>query len=226
MFGARRPTSRSPRTTGPPGARRHRRVPGRAARPVRLPARPDPAAAQPGAHRDRDRRDDRAAAGARRGLAHPRLLRLGQPQRQGHLPALHGLVRRQPRAPLAAPAVETREPLRRVMGGPATSSKTPAPSTPATSAGRRRCSTTWSSPSRTTPSRAPARRHARAARLRQRERHLAQRLPVRRHRAARRQLRHPDRDGGTRRFSPTSAPKSCSTPSPSRSTGPRPGTSI
>ncbi len=36
------------------------------------------------------------------GLAHPRLLRLGQPQRQGRLPALHGLVRRQPR-----PAVGT-----------------------------------------------------------------------------------------------------------------------
>ena len=37
------------------------------------------------------------------------------------------------------------------------------------------------------------RRHARAARLRRRERHLAQLLPLRRHRAARGQLRHPDR---------------------------------
>ena len=35
-------------------------------------------------------------------LARARLLRLGEPQRQGHLPALHGLVRRQPGAPLAA----------------------------------------------------------------------------------------------------------------------------
>ena len=30
--------------------------------------------------------------GARGGLAHPRLLRVGEPQRQGHLPALPGLV--------------------------------------------------------------------------------------------------------------------------------------
>ena len=37
-------------------------------------------------------------------VAHPRLLRLGQPQREGHLPALHGLVRRQPGPPVAAPA--------------------------------------------------------------------------------------------------------------------------
>ena len=37
-------------------------------------------------------------------MAHPRLLRVGQPQRQGDLPALHGLVRRQPGPPVAAPA--------------------------------------------------------------------------------------------------------------------------
>ena len=47
-------------------------------------------------------------AGAR--LAHPRLLRLGQPQRQGHLPALPGLVRRQPRPPVAAPAAGSSAP--------------------------------------------------------------------------------------------------------------------
>ena len=86
------------------GTRADRRIPVAATRPVRLPARPDPAAAQPGLHRDRDRRDLRDAAGAGEGLAHPRLLRLGQPQRQGDLPALHGLVRRQPRPAVAAPA--------------------------------------------------------------------------------------------------------------------------
>ena len=37
-------------------------------------------------------------------VALPRLLRLGQPQREGDLPALHGLVRRQPGPPLGAPA--------------------------------------------------------------------------------------------------------------------------
>ncbi len=40
----------------------------------------------------RDRRGDRAAARPGPGLAHPRLLRLSQPQRQGHLPALPRLV--------------------------------------------------------------------------------------------------------------------------------------
>ena len=43
--------------------------------------------------------------------------------------------------------------------------------------------------------RGAVRRHARTARLRRRERHLAQLLPLRRHRTARRQLRHPDRNG-------------------------------
>ncbi len=86
------------------GPRPHRHLPLAAARPLRLPPRPDAAPAQPGLHRDRDRRDDRDAARARGGLAHPRLLRLGQPQREGHLPALPRLVRRQPGAPVAAPA--------------------------------------------------------------------------------------------------------------------------
>ena len=86
------------------GPRARRRLPGAAARPVRLPPRPDAAHAQPGHGRQRDRRGDAAAAGARARLARARLLRLGEPQREGHLPALHGLVRRQPGAPLAAPA--------------------------------------------------------------------------------------------------------------------------
>ena len=59
---------------------------------------------------------DRDAAGARSGVAHPRLLRIGQPQRQGDLPALPRLVRRQPGQPLAAPAGGERPALRRVHG--------------------------------------------------------------------------------------------------------------
>ena len=79
-----------------------------AARPVRLPARPDAAAAQPGLHRRRDRRGHRAAAGTRTSVERARLLRLGEPQREGDLPALPRLVRRQPRAALAAPAGSAR----------------------------------------------------------------------------------------------------------------------
>ena len=47
------------------------------------------------------------------GVAHAWLLRLGQPQRQGGLPALHGLVRRQPGAAVAAPTGGAGHPLRR-----------------------------------------------------------------------------------------------------------------
>ena len=91
-----------------------------------------------------------------RGVAHPRLLRLGQPQRQGDLPALHGLVRRQPGAPVAAPA-RSRRP-----SGTSSSWAAPTPVVDKARAlvrrrrpalGRRRCSTTWSSPSPTTPRR-------------------------------------------------------------------------
>ena len=56
------------------------------------------------------------ATGAGQGVAHPRLLRLGQPQRQGDLPALHGLVRRQPGAAVAAPARSTGHPICRCDG--------------------------------------------------------------------------------------------------------------
>ena len=52
--------------------------------------------------------------------AHAWLLRLGQPQRQGGLPAVHGLVRRQPGAAVAAPTGGAGHPLRRRdrRGGP------------------------------------------------------------------------------------------------------------
>ena len=60
------------------------------------------------------------AARAGEGVAHARLLRLGQPQRQGGLPAVHGLVRRQPWAAVAASTGGTGHPLRRRdrRGGP------------------------------------------------------------------------------------------------------------
>ncbi len=62
------------------------------------------ATAQPGLHGCRNRRNVPDATGIGAGLACPRVLRLGQPQRQGGLPALHGMVRRQPRPAVAAPA--------------------------------------------------------------------------------------------------------------------------
>ena len=64
----------------------------------------------------RDRRN-RAAADLAARVALPRLLRLCQPQREGGLPALHGLVRRQPRPPPRAPAGRVGAALRRVHGG-------------------------------------------------------------------------------------------------------------
>ena len=47
---------------------------------------------QPGVHGIGDRRDHRTAAGTGACLEHPGLLRLRQPQRQGRLPAVYGLV--------------------------------------------------------------------------------------------------------------------------------------
>ena len=88
----------------PTWGRESRGVPVAAARPLLLPARPDRAADEPRLRRGRDRRDVPDASGARAVVAHARLLRVRQPQHQGDLPALHGLVRRQPRAPVAAPA--------------------------------------------------------------------------------------------------------------------------
>ena len=116
----------------------------------------------------RDRRADRAAAEPRRRVALPRVLRLGQPQREGDLPALHGLVRRQPGPPLAAPAGRGRAPLRRVHGrrgggageGPCRHSRR------ATIAGSPRSPAMSSSPTPAMRMRAAAGRRARAARLR------------------------------------------------------------
>ena len=189
------PTSSSPRTTGRPGAASGPSGYSPAARPVRLPARPDAAPAQPGLHRRRDRRGHRAAAGAGAGLARARLLRLGEPQRQGRLPALHGLVRRQPRPPVGAPAGEQAKRYVAAMGGiDAVVAHARGLRGPATSAGRPSCSTTRSSPTRTRRRPGAPRRHPRAARLRGRERDLAQLLPGRCHRAAARVLRDAGQD--------------------------------
>ncbi len=120
------------------GQRADRRLPAQAARPLRLPARPDAAPDQPGPHRaPRSPRMVELPPSLAARVALPRLLRLGQPQRQGGLPALPGLVRRQPGPPLAAPAGR--------VGARATSSSWAAPrrcwrgrasrSRPATTAG-------------------------------------------------------------------------------------------
>ena len=93
-----------------------RRIPFLATGSVLVPPRPDPAAAEPGFHRDRDRREFPDAAGTGQGVAHPRLLRFGQPQRQGGVSALHGVVRRQPRSAMGAPAGSHRAALRRGHG--------------------------------------------------------------------------------------------------------------
>ena len=78
----------------------------------------------------------------------PRLLRLGEPQREGRLPALHRLVQRQPGPALEAPAGRGGPPLRRRSWVARTRSwrRRARPSPPATCAGSPRCSTTWSSP--------------------------------------------------------------------------------
>ena len=86
------------------------------------------------------------------GLAHTRLLRIGQSQRQGHLPALPRLVRRQPRPPVAAPAGRGCAPLRdRTWAAPTPpSSRRNGPTTRATTGGSPNCSTTSCSPTRPT----------------------------------------------------------------------------
>ena len=165
----------------------------RAARPVRVPARPDAAADEPGLRRQRDRRDDRDAAGARGGLAHPRVLRLGQPQRQGDLPALPRLVRRQPGPPLAAPAGGRRRPLRaghrrrrrdRGQGAGVRRRRRPAVRGRAGQPRRVRRPERRAGPG-------AARRRAHPAGLRRRMRDLAQQLPHRRPGASRGPGRRP-----------------------------------
>ena len=137
------------------------------------------------------------AARAAQGVAHPRLLRFGQPQRQGGLSALHGLVRRQPR-----PAVGSTRPK---PSGRATSRRWAA-STASSRLARtafddgdfRWAATLLDHAIFTDENHAAApgavRRHPRTARVRRRERRLAQLLPRRRDGVARGQLRHADPD--------------------------------
>ena len=131
-----------------------------AARPLRLPARPDAAPHQPGPHRHRDRRGLRAAAGARAEAWHCR----GYYGSVSHnVKAIYqrymGWFDGNPAHLWEHPPVEAAQALRRVHGrrrrgareGPGIASR------PATSAGSPRSSTTWSSPSPTTPRRGSCR---------------------------------------------------------------------
>ena len=127
-------------------------VPVAPAGPLRLPPRPDAAADEPGLQRCRDGRGDGDATGARGGVAHPRVLRVGQPQREGRLPALprdgstatrHGCgsTRRSRRGPLRRGHRRRRRRRRNGRGLRAGATSGSPPS----------CSTRWSSPSPTTP---------------------------------------------------------------------------
>ena len=86
------------------------------------------------------------------GVAHPRLLRFGEPQREGGLPALHGLVRRQPRPGCGSirPRRSRRATSRRWAASIASSRSRERRSTVVTSAGRQRYWITRSSPTSTT----------------------------------------------------------------------------
>ena len=87
------------------GRRGRARVPADAARHVPLYPRPDDASRQPWVDRDRDRRDRGAPGGVPQRGSHDRLLRAPRAQREGGLPALPELVRRQSGEPVEAPAV-------------------------------------------------------------------------------------------------------------------------
>ncbi len=140
-----------------PGA--GRRVPVRAARPVRLPARPDAADAQPGPDRRRRSPSRSSMPPALEHAWHTH----GYYGSVSHnvkadLPALPGLVRRQPRPPVAAPAGRGGQAVRGVHGrrGRRAWRRARAVLRPtATTAGSPRSWTTSCSPSRATP------RHAR-----------------------------------------------------------------
>ena len=122
------------------GRRRGARSSRGAARPLQAHPRPDPALHEQGLAAGRDRRGDRPAAGPRRALVGARLLRLGQPQREGGLPALSQLVRRQPlQPPPAAAGAGGRASSSNTWAAPRRSSRARAPTSPrASTAGWRR----------------------------------------------------------------------------------------
>ena len=132
------------------------------------------------------------AARAGEGVAHPRLLRLGEPQRQGRLPALHGLVRRQPGRLWQHPPEAIGPRYVEAMGG---IDQVVEIAQKAFDEGDFRWAATlldhaiFTDENHAAAPRA-VRRHPGTAGLRRRERDLAQLLPVRSHGAAGRQLRH------------------------------------
>ena len=158
-------------------------------------------------------------------VALPRVLRLDQPQREGDLPALHGLVRRQPGPPLGAPAGRAGAPLRRVhgrrRGGAGAGARL-------LRGGRLPLGRRGGQPPRLRRAGQPggaraAGRRARAARLRVRERDLAQLLPDGREGAARGVPATPRPRRRRPTWSPTSRSHSCSTRWRSGSTARAPG---
>ena len=98
------------------GERRGHPLPQGPARPLPLHPRRDAAPREPRLRPGRDRRDGRAARRHRAELRQPRLLRLGQPQRQGGLHLLPRLLRREPGDAPPAAAGRGRPQGRRVHG--------------------------------------------------------------------------------------------------------------
>jgi alkyl sulfatase BDS1-like metallo-beta-lactamase superfamily hydrolase len=83
---------------------------------LRGPARRDPAPGQPRVHVHRDRGDDRTPRRHRGPFREPRLLRVGEPLRQGDLRLLPGVVRREPGEPPPASSRRDRGEDRRIHG--------------------------------------------------------------------------------------------------------------
>ena len=98
------------------GRARLERLPPQAARPLQVPPRPDRAPHEPRLPGGRDRRAARAAPEPRAHLARARLLRHAEPQREGGVPALSRLVRRQSRQPQSPAAGGAGAEVRRVHG--------------------------------------------------------------------------------------------------------------
>jgi alkyl sulfatase BDS1-like metallo-beta-lactamase superfamily hydrolase len=98
------------------------RFPRQAARPLQVPARPDRPPHEPRRDGCRHRRAAHPAGRPPLDVARARLLRHAQPQREGGVPALHRLVRRQPGQPESPPAggagPEVRGVHGRCRGGP------------------------------------------------------------------------------------------------------------
>jgi hypothetical protein len=160
-----------------PGARA--RNAGHGPRRLPLHQRRDAASGQPRPDAERDRRAGRIPARAVAPLGDARLLRDAQPQRQGHLRQLPGLVRRQPGNAAHPPAGGGGEALRRVHGRRRRGAREGARRV---RAGRLPLGGRGRQPRRLRRSRQPGRarpagRRARAARLPGRVRPVAQLLP-------------------------------------------------